>query len=258
MRLSYRKLFRPRNVRRQGARSSPRKRADRGAPCVARRLLPERPETSMPRRRAQAGVTLVELAIVFGLIAFLAAMAVPNLAAYFRRQDARAQAQHVANMLSQARTLAMREGNLYLVLFDDTDGTFQIVDDDNSNCQVDAGELVKNVGLLPGMKGGVGVWTTGAPAAGTVPEDDDASIPSPGLTFPDDPVRSQPGIAFTTQGFPTNLPAAIPCTNNPGTPGLGQGTYYVTDNDQVVYAATLMPLGTTRVRIWRPGFGDWY
>jgi hypothetical protein len=44
----------------------------------------------------------------------------------------------------------------------------------------------------------------------------------------------------------------------PGTPGGGQGTYYVTDNQDVVYAATVLPLGTTRVRIWRPGSGDWY
>ncbi len=213
----------------------------------------------MSRQRAQAGVTLVELAVVVALMGFLAAMAAPSLSAYFRRQDARSQAQYVADVLSQARALAIREGNPYMVLFDPVDGTFQIVDDDDADFQVDGGEVTKDVPVRqPGMKTDVNVWQAGAPAADPVPEDPAAfpAIPSPGVTFPDDVVRSQPGIAFNTQGFPISLPAAI--GGPPGAPGSGQGSYYVTDNDQVVYAATLLPLGSTRVRIWRPALTDWY
>jgi type II secretory pathway pseudopilin PulG len=207
--------------------------------------------------RAVAGFTLVEMCVLFGLIGALTAFAVPTFNAYQRRQDARTQAQHMSDTLAGARALAIKEGNPYLVLFE-TDGSVTVIDDDDGDFQTDGGELVRTIPLPPGHEG-VGPWQTGAPAAAPVPEDVDAgyaAIPDGGVTFPDDLVRAQPGIGFNSQGFPIKLPEAL--GDPPGDPGTGSGSFYATDNDDVVYAATLLPLGGTRVRIFRPSIGDWF
>ncbi len=68
--------------------------------------------------------------------------------------------------------------------------------------------------------------------------------------------NSDPAIVFTVQGLPVSMPAFV--TGPIGAPGSGQGTYYVTDNTDVVYAASLSPLGATKLRVFRPTIGDWF
>jgi type II secretory pathway pseudopilin PulG len=212
---------------------------------------------TFPAARPTAGFTLVEMCVLFGLIGAITAFAVPTFSAYQRRQDAREQAQYVSDTLDQARTLAIKESNPYIVLFE-SDGSLTVIDDDDGDWETDAGELQRTI-RPPAAHGGVGPWQTGSPAASPVPEDEDAgitSIPNGGVTFPEDEVREMPGIGFTTQGFPISLPPTV--TDPPGAPGSGAGTYYITDNDDAVYAATLLPLGGTRLRLYRPSIGDWH
>jgi hypothetical protein len=178
--------------------------------------------------------------------------------AYQKRQDARSYAQFVSDTLADARTLAIKEGNPYIVLFE-PDGSLTVIDDDDADFQTDVGlELVRAMRPPDGAHPDVGPWQTGSPTAPVVPEDaaDFPDIPNGGVTFPEDVVRAQPGIGFSTQGFPIELPAVL--GGPAGAPGTGAGSFYVTDNDDVVYAATLLPLGATRMRVFRPSLGDWY
>jgi type II secretory pathway pseudopilin PulG len=211
--------------------------------------------TRSPHRKREAGFTLIELAVIFGLIGFMTMLAAPSMISYQRRQDAREWAQFVADTLEGARALAIKEGNPYIVLFEPS-GNLTVIDDDDGDFATDAGEATRTLSHPPG-NADVAPWATGSPAAAVVPEDSAfGSIPDGGITFPDDVVRGQPGIGFNARGFPISLPVAL--GGPAGAPGTGAGSLYVTDNDEVTYAATLLPLGGTRVRLFRPSLGDWY
>ena len=206
--------------------------------------------------KREDGMTLIELAVVFGLIALVAALAVPSLSAYQRRQTARTQAQLVANTLAEVRTLAIREGNPYY-LHIQADGDLVIVDDDDGDFQADVGELQRTVEPFLG-EDPVTLYNVvaGPPSANAVPEDGGGAIPAAGVTFPVDAVTGDPGLAFNSRGFPISMPAVI--GGAPGALGSGAGSYYVTDNNDVTYTVTLSPLGATRLRVYRPGINDWY
>jgi prepilin-type N-terminal cleavage/methylation domain-containing protein len=208
-------------------------------------------------RSGQQGFGLIELVVVSAVMALLLALAVPSFADYQRRQQARSHVQRIADALSQARSLAIKEGNPYFVLFTDT-GTVRVVDDDNGDYQIGAGEITADVDYAAGTSAQVTYYgaIAGPPSATAVPEDGGGTIPATGTTFPDDPASGFPAVGFTAQGFPVSLPAVI--GNPPGDPGTGSGSYYVTDNDDVVYATTLLPLGGVRVRAFRPSIGDWF
>jgi type II secretory pathway pseudopilin PulG len=221
----------------------------------------------MNARRGEYGFTMIEIAVIVAIVSFLVAIAVPNLTAYQRRQDARSQAQRIANTLSEARELAIKEGNQYFVEFL-PNGNLRIVDDDDNDEQWDAGtEFERIVTPIANMHPDVSQYVPGtSPAVSTVvPEEvgnpnpanaNQDPIPAEGITFPLDAVSGNPAILFTVQGLPVSMPAVL--GNPPGAPGSGQGTYYVTDNTDVVYAASLSPLGATKLRVFRPTLGDWF
>ncbi len=212
----------------------------------------------MPERSAQAGFTLIEIAIVIAIVGILAGFAVSGLSAYQQRQDARGHTQRLQNLFAEARDLAMKEGNNYFILFD-TPGTgdLTIVDDDNNDSGVSAGEVVKLI-LFADLRLSdvVSQYVPGtSPALTTVvPEEIGVGgkdpVPATGMTFPIDPVSGAPGIVFTPRGFPVSMPTAV--GGALGGPGSGRGSYYVTDNAETVYVVTLSPLGATRLRAHRP------
>ncbi len=204
------------------------------------------------------GFSLIEIAVVIAIMGIAALLAVPQMIAYKRRQDAREYVQTVADALGNARALAVKEGNPYFVRFDTTNGNLLVVDDDDGDFAIDAGEIQRTITKPVGGHLDISLYNLVAspPAATTVPEDGGGPIPAVGMTFPNDPVASQPGIAFDVRGFPLSMPAVV--GGNPGPPGSGIGSYYVTDNNDVVYAVTLSALGATRMRIFRSTIGDWY
>lgn len=209
----------------------------------------------MQETHDRSGFTLVEFVIVIAIIGILTALMVPSFDRYFRRQDARSHVQKIAGVLQEARSQAVSEGNNYFVLFDSggVPGQVLVVDDDDNDWQQTGGETTRLVRWNPNSRQEVTTYGAGTstPPAVTVPEDGGGPIPLSGTTIPLDGVTGLPAVGFNPQGIPVAL----------GTPtiwGSGAGSYYVTDNDQHVFAVTLLPLGGVRVRGFRPGLNDWF
>ncbi len=217
-----------------------------------------------------SGFSILELMVVVAIIAIVSAMVAPSLRAYGVRESARANAQKIAAVLSEARALAIDRGTNYLVLFttpmllrNPVTGVAppiaQVVQDVNNNWAVNAGiDVVRNVFAAPDSKPAVTLYGVGgAPPFTTsplAPEDvpggglADLSALANGTTFPN--FAGSTAVGFTPRGIPVDL-------NTTTVPGSGAGAFYITDNDKAVYATVLMPLGGVRVRVLDPGLNNW-
>jgi type II secretion system protein H len=214
----------------------------------------------MRNLRSESGFTLLELIIVVAVMGIMAAMAAPGFDSYFRRQDARTHAQLIGSTLQEARSRAVREANNYFVLFDvdATPGKMRLVDDNDNQWDIDMGETQQDFNWAFGAHPDVGVYGYATPPAATaVPEEGGGPIPdgvapgtAMGTSFALDPTTNLPAVGFTPQG----IPVALDDTANWSS---GSGSYYITDNEEVVYAVTLAPLGGVRVRVHSTATADW-
>lgn len=207
----------------------------------------------MRNQRSETGFTLLELVIVVAVIGIMAGMAVPSLDAYFRRQDARTHTQLIASILQEARSRAVREANNYIVLFDvdGVPGKMRLIDDDDNEWDADLTEETQSFNWAQGAHPDVGVYVNGtSPPAIAVPEDGGGAIPAGGTSFALDPATTLPAVGFNSQGIPVAL-------NDTGNWSSGSGSYYITDNQALVYAVTLAPLGGVRVRVYSADTGVW-
>ncbi len=120
--------------------------------------------------RLRAGMTLIELMVVVGLLAVLVALAVPNIREWAGDQRTKQAARSLSDALLVARTEAIRTGNNFIVFFGDpatTDpaGTLVtyngqwvpvlVIDDGAptaSNCVIDAGERFLGITQLPQLR----------------------------------------------------------------------------------------------------------
>jgi prepilin-type N-terminal cleavage/methylation domain-containing protein len=214
------------------------------------------------------GFSLIEIMVVVAIIGAMTAVAVPGFSTYFANQRVKQAARSVADVLSLARTEAIRTGRNHVVYFQqdptgaalvDGAGTsvpvLMVQDDDGTgplpdkNGQVDVGERRVDVRAEPGVNWGVTFATGAAPG--------DTGLTAnfgTGRTF-----KTKTGgaatswIVFRPDGVPRGYSTG-PYTE--GDIGSGGGAVYLT-NGRRDYAIVLAPLGGVQVDLWDPSRGQW-
>jgi type II secretory pathway pseudopilin PulG len=224
------------------------------------------------RKKHRAGISLIELVVVLGIIAALAATAIPSIQDMLERRRLQGFARDLGNMLQIARSQAIRTGNNHIayfgplgstdgpagtVLVDSTGATVpMLILDDGSpataNCHIDVAEDRETIPLPDQIGFGVSEATVKVPTdTGT------AAFLSPqasGTTASDPSNNATNWVLFRPDGIPVGYePTAATC-GTIGDVGTGGAGLYVTSGGRD-YAVTLAPLGGVRVHTF--GAAGW-
>jgi Tfp pilus assembly protein FimT len=209
---------------------------------------------------------MIELAVVLGIIAALAATAIPSIQDMLERRRLQGFARDLGNMFQIARSQAIRTGNYQIAYFGplgtaDPAGTVlvdsagatvpMLILDDGSpataNCHIDGSEDRETIPLPNNIGFGV------SEANSKVPTDTGSAAFSPpqasGTTASDPSNNATNWVLFRPDGIPVGLdPTATTC-GTIGEIGTGGAGLYVTSGGRD-YAVTLAPLGGVRVHTW--------
>jgi len=216
---------------------------------------------------ARAGLTLVEVMVALGIVAAVVALAIPSWTDWIVNQRTKEAARGVADLLSVARTEAIRTGRNHAVLFQsdpggallqDADGdvvpVLVVRDDDgpgplpDPNGQPDAGEARIPGSAAAGVNWGVTQATAAAPG-----DPDPNNTFATGLTFRTPANAPARWIVFAPDGVPRGYSTG-PYVE--GTIGTGGGAVYLTNGERD-YAVVLTPLGGVQVSAWDPSIAGW-
>jgi prepilin-type N-terminal cleavage/methylation domain-containing protein len=216
--------------------------------------------------RDQAGLSLIELAVVLAIVSTLVATGTFLIRDWSRDQRLKSSARAVSDAFMLGRAEAIRAGDSHLVVFGagalaNADADIVIVNDDrpdNADCSIAASEIIHRVNLEAGVS-----WGTTSGLAGATPAPDD-----PGLAVS----NTENGSSFTTAALDPNIAASWVAFQPDGVPrlfttngssctemglrGQGGGGIYVT-NGRRDYAIVLTPLGTSRVVLWNINSNAW-
>jgi len=218
------------------------------------------------RCRSRFGFTLIEVCVVLGIIAALAAAAIPSIQEMLERRRLQGFARDLGNVLQIARSEAVRSGHYQIVFFgplgtadpagtvlvDETGATVPmlLLDDGTAataNCHIDPGEDRETIALPSEISFGVSEATIKVPTdTGT------ASFSPPqasGTTASDPSDNPTNWVLFRPDGIPVGFAPTTTTCGVIGDTGTGGAGLYVTSGGRD-YAVTLAPLGSVRVHSW--------
>jgi len=215
------------------------------------------------RVKRSRGFTLIEMAVVIGILGVIAALAVPSIVGNTDNERLKTSTRGVSRAFSLARSEAVRTNNVYLVFvgtdalgadLPDINGdpaVVAVVNDGalgsaNQNCRIDAGETVYRLAPSLNVTGGVLAGVT------QMAEDVGIGARATGSTFTEPDADAASWVLFRPEGTAHSFDSACVV----GGIGSGAGGIYL-NNGTRQFGVALRPLGTTRVRIWNAGAAQW-
>jgi Tfp pilus assembly protein FimT len=220
--------------------------------------------------RRTAGMSLIEVVVVIGIIGALLAVTMPSMDKWFSNQTVKDAARSVSDILLLARSEAVRTGNPHVVFFGvDPDGTTMfdanggfapmVAFNDGAaataNCRLDGGEVSEYIEAGDGVTWGTENATTKVSSdtgGASLPPDD-----SSGSTFSEPPNTTNrvDWIMFRADGIPIAFKGDTDC-GTIGVAGKGGGAIYI-NNGKRDYAIVISPLGGVRVHVWQIESDSW-
>jgi prepilin-type N-terminal cleavage/methylation domain-containing protein len=218
---------------------------------------------------ARAGLTLIELVVVLAIVAALSLVLAPLMTTWSERQELKAAARAAGDLLSLARSEAIRTGNNHVVFFGPDPAGTGLVDDEGNfvpmlalddgtpataNCRIEAGEARETISPEGPVSWGV-THATG-PAPGDANGATFAAPQAIGHTFIDPAGNPANWVLFRPDGLPVVFTGAFPDCGVIGPTGTGGAAFYIT-NGKRDYSLVLTPLGGVRVHAWNEKTNQW-